>query len=387
MRNTRQDLESEQDASSSVAALADQDLSQLLTAAHALAALLRTQADKPTEVLELAAQLERTTNRALSVLQQARHLSHQLHHKHSLIHLPPLAQGALQTLQKIAGPQIQITLKDAPKLPPVLSTSQDLLLLLLLLGLRSIEAIQPNPGTVSILIEPVHFTSEDSQRLPGTQPGPYTRIVIRDTGSTLETELVQRSLSPLPNNSIEPNPVGTILHTIQNLISTHEGTLEIDCGDEGGTVTQVYLPAHEPKGLANIIPPGIPTGSGEPVLFVDDDPDLAQAASHLLPLLGYTPIVYTNPDDALNALSQNPRLCAVAIVDLNMPQLTGIDLATQILEINPSIPVYVVTGMRGDWTPEMARNLGIRGVLHKPLTPAMWCLTLNEALQSSAPAH
>jgi CheY-like chemotaxis protein len=386
MRNAHQDLESEQDASSSVAALADQDLSQLLTAAQALAVHLRTQADKPTEVLELAAQLERTTNRALSVLQQARHLSHQLHHKRSLIHLSALAENAVQTLQKIAGTQIAVCLQGSSNVPAVLSTPQDLLLLLLLLGLRSIEAIRPNPGTVSILIEPVHFTSEDSQRLPGTQPGPYTRIVIRDTGSALETELVQRSLSPLPNNSIDPAPVGAILHAIQHLVSSHGGTLEVDCGDQGGTVTQVYLPAHEPKGLANIIPPGIPTGSGQPVLFVDDDPDLAQAASHLLPLLGYSPLVYTSPDEAIKALTIDPQLCQVAIVDLNMPQLTGIDLATQILEINPSIPVYVVTGMRGDWTPEMARNLGIRGVLHKPLTPAMWCLTLNEALQSSAPA-
>jgi DNA-binding NarL/FixJ family response regulator len=57
----------------------------------------------------------------------------------------------------------------------------------------------------------------------------------------------------------------------------------------------------------------------------------------------------------------------MVITDLAMPGITGLELASSILEIRPGLPILLCTGFN-DWVKEeMLQSMGIRGLLIKPV--------------------
>ena len=55
------------------------------------------------------------------------------------------------------------------------------------------------------------------------------------------------------------------------------------------------------------------------------------------------------------------------ITDETMPGLTGMDLATRMLQLKPGLPLILCTGYSEYATPELAKNAGIAAFFYKPL--------------------
>ena len=52
-----------------------------------------------------------------------------------------------------------------------------------------------------------------------------------------------------------------------------------------------------------------------------------------------------------------------------MPQLTGMELAQEIIKVRPHLPIVICTGFSEAITPEQIQSQGIVELLLKPLTP------------------
>ena len=77
----------------------------------------------------------------------------------------------------------------------------------------------------------------------------------------------------------------------------------------------------------------------------------------------------TNSQEALEIFRTNPERFDLVITDQTMPQLTGLDLSRELLQINPQLPVIICTGYSESLTPEKARTLGIGEIIMKPIIP------------------
>ncbi len=103
------------------------------------------------------------------------------------------------------------------------------------------------------------------------------------------------------------------------------------------------------------------------VLFVDDEEALVLLSGQLLSRLGYDVVTRTSSLEALEAFRANPDRFDLVITDQTMPQMTGIELAQEMLRIRPDIPIILCTGFSEAVTPEKAKSIGIREYLMKPL--------------------
>ena len=83
--------------------------------------------------------------------------------------------------------------------------------------------------------------------------------------------------------------------------------------------------------------------------------------------LGYDVTVCQNPDHALELVIKNPNQFDLVISDLTMPHMTGTDLASELLTIQPDLPIIICTGYGDQLTQENAHTLGIRELLIKPV--------------------
>jgi CheY-like chemotaxis protein len=78
------------------------------------------------------------------------------------------------------------------------------------------------------------------------------------------------------------------------------------------------------------------------ILVVDDEQSFAGLLARALKRLGHTPIVATHPQDALRATIDH-EIDAV-ITDIDMPEMSGIDLALALRAEDPTMPIAFCTG-------------------------------------------
>lgn len=79
--------------------------------------------------------------------------------------------------------------------------------------------------------------------------------------------------------------------------------------------------------------------------------------------------VYTfnSSADARNFIENNPDAFDLIILDQTMPKLTGIELARQIIAVNPHVPMILYTGHSDDVRNSDIELLNIKALVKKPI--------------------
>ncbi len=78
------------------------------------------------------------------------------------------------------------------------------------------------------------------------------------------------------------------------------------------------------------------------ILFVDDHEVLARLSCEILEMHGYRAVSAFNAQDALNKFDQQDF--DILVTDFRMEGMNGLELARQIHQKNPQVPVIIVTG-------------------------------------------
>ena len=114
--------------------------------------------------------------------------------------------------------------------------------------------------------------------------------------------------------------------------------------------------------------------SGLRVLLVEDNPQVRSFATDLLLDLGCEVHPVGSAEEALGTL---PSFKAdVVLSDIVMPGMSGIDLAKQIANEHPSVPVVLATG----YSEQAAQGLGSIPVVLKPYSATELSAALKVAL-------
>ena len=106
--------------------------------------------------------------------------------------------------------------------------------------------------------------------------------------------------------------------------------------------------------------------AGLNVLLVDDEVFIREMGSDVLSMLGCIPTIASNGREAWEIVRDNPVLFDVVISDHNMPEMSGIGLASKIFQVRPNMPFIISTGFASGFTEKHAAELGISYILPKP---------------------
>jgi DNA-binding NtrC family response regulator len=105
------------------------------------------------------------------------------------------------------------------------------------------------------------------------------------------------------------------------------------------------------------------------VLVVDDDQVVGQSFERVLTNKGY------RVDTALSGREAFEKYAGgdfdMVFTDLKMPGQDGLEVAKRLKEMNPWLPIVVVTGYGSQEAEEKAKTIGVAEFLSKPLTPSM----------------
>ena len=87
----------------------------------------------------------------------------------------------------------------------------------------------------------------------------------------------------------------------------------------------------------------------------------------LLSPLGYQVEYRINSVEAFRAFQDHPELFDLVITDLDMPDMTGDELAKALISVRPDIPIILCTGFSEIITKEKMAAVGIRELIMKPV--------------------
>jgi two-component system, OmpR family, response regulator ChvI len=106
--------------------------------------------------------------------------------------------------------------------------------------------------------------------------------------------------------------------------------------------------------------------NGVAVCLLDDDPSVLKATSRLLSSSGWTVESFTDPVAFLQYARK--RRPSVAVIDIKMPTMDGLEVQRRLRTISPATRVIVLTGKDDPAVRTSAMNAGASDFFRKPIT-------------------
>ncbi|QKJ67861.1 PAS domain S-box protein [Deefgea piscis] len=119
------------------------------------------------------------------------------------------------------------------------------------------------------------------------------------------------------------------------------------------------------------------------VLVVDDFAANRELIALQLTSFGMEPVCFYSPQDALSALAQAPTHFALALIDLQLPGIDGLELARQIQALvgETPLPLVLLTSMAVPGLAAEAKAAGYSAFLTKPVRQTQLLHVIEEALK------
>lgn len=249
---------------------------------------------------------------------------------------------------------------------------------------NAFHAMEENGGTLSVKLSAVTLTADDLVSEPDVRPGRYMRLSVGDTGTGIEPEIRKRIFEPYFTTKETDKGTGMGLAIVHGIVKNCAGFISCESRVGMGTVFHIHIPCLRGYVSASTgDKKEVATAGTERVLFIDDEPMLAEMNKVMLEKSGYAVTVQTSSREALATFSSRPEDFDIVITDQTMPGLTGFELAREMLRLRPELPIILCTGYSTIITEEKARSAGIKGFALKPLSKSRLTMLIREVLEKN----
>ncbi len=248
------------------------------------------------------------------------------------------------------------------------------------LCINAFQAMDNGKGRINILVQKVDIKPEETRHSHDLAPGKYVKIIVSDTGNGIPREIVSRIFDPYFTTKDVGKGSGMGLSVVVGILKAHQGTIVVDSELGKGTVFSILLPRTDEQVVLKNLDADPPVQGNESILIVDDDRAITQMLEKILQRLGYKVMVFNDPVKALERFRLSPDLFDMVITDMTMPEMTGADLARELLTIRKNIPVLVCTGHSDLIDEKTASDLGIAAFVTKPFAIGKISMVIRDVL-------
>jgi len=245
-------------------------------------------------------------------------------------------------LDRTVTEQINLTLDLCAGAPWVLADANQLENAILNLVINARDAM-PDGGVITVSTQAIKVC-ELRAELEALQPGEYVRVEVRDTGTGIPPNLIDKVFEPFFTTKPQGQGTGLGLSMVYGFARQSHGRLAIESVAGQGTVVSIYLPVAQPhQAQDNAAQGAIAPGALQQILLVEDDDAVRMLNRDVLVELGYQVTVACDGQQALKILETLPHL-DLLVTDVGLPGMNGRQLAEVVQQLRPSLPVLFVTG-------------------------------------------
>jgi PAS domain S-box-containing protein len=254
-----------------------------------------------------------------------------------------LVNGMVEMLQRTLGSPINVQTDFPSKLPKVSSDPNQLASAILNLSINARDAM-PHGGILAIGAVGKTIRRGDVGTLDA---GEYLCLFVKDNGEGMDAETLAKATTPFFTTKGVGKGTGLGLSMVQGMVAQTGGHLNLVSSVGEGTTAELYLPLATDKEAADTEAMDaieLPTRSNSlKILAVDDDPLILMNTVLMLEDLGHEVKEATSAGAALDLFRANGGFDLV-VTDHSMPGMTGSDLARQLRQFQPGLPIVLASG-------------------------------------------
>jgi len=235
-------------------------------------------------------------------------------------------------------------------------------------------------GVLEVSLMSVNLNAEVASQIHGLKPGPYLRLDVSDTGHGMDRSVLERIFEPFFTTKKTGDGTGMGLALVHGIVTGIGGGITVESEEGKGTAFHVFIPIIEQDTLSLTKDDiKLPIGR-EHILLVDDEKTMISSTQPMLERLGYTVTARTSSIEAMEAFRNNPHRFDIVITDMTMPNMTGDELANEIMQTRPDIPIILCTGFSERIDEKKAKDMGIKAFVMKPVVMRDMAKTIRGVL-------
>jgi CheY-like chemotaxis protein len=272
---------------------------------------------------------------------------------------------------------LKVTVED--ELQPVLGDPTQIHQVLLNLCVNARDAM-PSGGELELAASMTYLDSPFASMDLVAEPGSYVVLRVADTGIGIPLAIRDRIFDPFFTTKELGKGTGLGLPTVQALVKSHGGFINVYSEVGRGTEFKVYLPALEKRaGQVDDVQAMMESQSrGELVLVIDDEPAIRLITQQTLEAFGYRVLTADGGIEAISIYEQYYNEIAFVITDMMMPGMDGIAIINTLRQRNPGVKVIAASGLADTDTVAKASAVGVTHFLQKPYTTESLLRVLGE---------
>lgn len=204
---------------------------------------------------------------------------------------------------------------------------------------------------------------------PESVSNDYWLLSISDTGIGIKPESLSSIFDPFFTTKDKHTGTGLGLAIVYSIIKSHNGFVTVYSEPGNGATFNIYLPRIDKSSddsFKTIEKNEVCSGEGT-ILVADDESDVRSITKEFLEECGYNVLLAENGKECLDIFIQNQAEIDAVILDMSMPYMSGKETYIALKEISSDIKIIVITGYKDDQRIAEIINLGVNGVLQKPV--------------------
>ncbi len=292
-------------------------------------------------------------------------------------------EGMLRLLRQLIGEDVRLGWQPGAGLWSVRADPGQIDQLVSNLVVNARDAIT-GVGEIVVATSNLEADAAFVDRRPGLVPGRYVCLSVKDDGSGIAPELIDRIFEPFFTTKPTGHGTGLGLATVYGIAKQNGGYIGVESEPGRGSTFTVLLPVAIGEREADAPAPTAEAvrGGSETLLVVEDEPAMLEVTRDVLADLGYRVLATASPGEALSIAATEGDRVDLLVTDLVMPEMNGRELAALLQARHPRLRCLFVSGYTADIVAQ--RGIVEPGVhlLSKPFTASELAERVRKLLDS-----
>lgn len=218
------------------------------------------------------------------------------------------------------------------------------------LATNAFESINENDGQVAIRLlmqDPFDQRACETYGVDHLDNTPVIMVEIEDNGCGMTRAMRKRIFDPFFTTKFTGRGLG--LAVASGIMRAHQGAIDVRSQPGRGTTARLILPRvidvpDSWQSRRKEKSTRVDTLEGYTLLLVDDNPQIVSMGKNYLTRMGCDVITAGCGKQALEEFYANPDRFDLVILDVIMPDVSGVEVLHQVKERRPKLPVFLSSG-------------------------------------------
>ena len=361
------------------------DFNNILTVIRNYSEMVREELPKDGALIRDIDEVIRASVRAADLTSQLLAFSRHKVVEPQVLDINQVIGAATKMLRRVVASNIELTTELSDDSGRILADSGQIEQILMNLTMNAADAM-PEGGRITIKNGRAKLDGAFQSGNDDSTVREYVCLMVTDTGHGMDQETVRKIFEPFFTTKEQMKGTGLGLATVHGIVTAAGGKVWVYSEPGAGTTFKLYFPLVEadlhPDDNRFRVDSAVELRGTQRILLVEDDQATREVVRRMLEKRGYRVDEAASGAEGIQLMQAHDEI-ELVITDLMLPGIDGATLAARLREINPTIPILMMSGYSEHEIATRNLHQGNERFIEKPFTTAAMVRAVHESIAAA----